>query len=63
MKVVVDREICEAQGVCVRNCPEFFELGEDDRLTILVDEIPADKVDAVRRCVERCPKQALSLVE
>lgn len=63
MKVVVDREICEAQGVCVRNCPSVFQLGEDDRLLILVDEIPADKVAAVRHCVQRCPKQALSLVE
>lgn len=63
MKVVVDREICESQGVCVRNCPEVFELGDDDRLRILVDEIPEDKVEAVRHCVDRCPLQALSLVE
>lgn len=63
MKVVVDREVCEAQGLCVRTSPEVFRLEEDDRLTILIEAIPADKLAAVRRCVERCPKQALSLVE
>jgi ferredoxin len=63
MKVVVDREICEAQGVCVRNCPEVFRLDEDDRLVILMEAIPEDKLATVRYCVQRCPKQALSLVE
>lgn len=63
MKVIVDRENCESQAVCVRNCPAVFEVDDDDLLRILVDEIPEEQVNNVRRCVERCPKQALSIVE
>ncbi len=63
MKVIVDRENCESQGVCVRNCPQVFELDDDDRLQILIEDIPENLMAHVRRCVERCPKQALSLEE
>lgn len=63
MRVVVDRENCESQAVCVRNCPAVFEIGEDDLVQILVDDLPEDQMAKVRRCVERCPKQALSIVE
>ena len=63
MKVVVDREICEAQGVCQSLVPQVFHVGDDDRLQIREGEVPPALEDGVRRAVLRCPKQALSLVE
>lgn len=63
MKVHVDREICEAQGLCVRTCAQVFELDDQDKLTILTDPVPPEHHDAVRRAVTRCPKQALSIDE
>ena len=61
MKVVVDKDLCEANEVCVRLCPEVFRLGEDDRATILLDPIPEDLRPAVQNAVSLCPRQALSL--
>ncbi len=62
MKVIVDLNRCEANGVCVRCCPEVFEL-DDDELIILMDTIPEDLKKPVERAVEGCPRQALSLQE
>lgn len=63
MKVRVDLEACEANGVCVKLCPAVFELDEDDVLQIKLAEISAEHEERVRRAVAKCPKQALSLEE
>ena len=61
MKVSVNLDLCEANAVCVRCCPEVFRLEEDDTLTILLDEIPESLRSGVERASSRCPRQALSL--
>lgn len=63
MKVIVNHEICESQGVCVRNCSKMFKLDADDKLAILMDIVPEKHHKAVGRAVIRCPKQALSIEE
>ncbi len=63
MRVRVDRDLCESNGECVRIAPEVFELGDDDRLRILLERPPAALRERVERAVRRCPKQALSLGE
>lgn len=63
MKVVANYDLCEANAVCVRCCPEVFHLEEDDTLTILLDEIPETLREGVERAVSRCPRQALTLEE
>ncbi|WP_437738334.1 ferredoxin [Sorangium sp. So ce1335] len=63
MKIVVDEERCEANGVCVRAAPEAFRLDDDDRLHLLVTEVPSELRDKVERAVRDCPRGALSLVE
>ena len=63
MKVSVDPMVCEANGVCVGLAPEVFDLNDDDELTILRPDVPADQADLVRHAVRSCPKAALSLEE
>lgn len=63
MKVRVDREACEANGVCVKLCPEVFELDPDDVLHIKIDVVPEMHHERVRRAVAKCPKQALRIEE
>jgi ferredoxin len=63
MRVTVDRDLCEANGVCAGLAPEVFDLDDEDYLHILVAEVPAGQVDAVRSAVVSCPKQALRLEE
>jgi ferredoxin len=63
MKIIVDWDRCEANAVCMRAAPEVFRVDEDDKLHVLVDEVPADLRAKVEKAVRSCPKAALSLVE
>jgi ferredoxin len=63
VKVVVDRGLCEAHGVCMSIEPEVFDLGDDDLLVILEETPPEEKRSAIEQAVIRCPRQALSLQE
>jgi ferredoxin len=63
MKVTIDYDLCEANGVCASLVPEVFELDDEDNTNILVDEVPAEHLDQVRHAVRSCPKAAISLQE
>jgi ferredoxin len=62
MKIVVNRDLCEANAVCMLVCPECFRVEEDDTLTLLVEEPPAHLRGKVEEAVRRCPRQAITLV-
>jgi ferredoxin len=63
MRVTVDRDLCEANGVCASLVPQAFNLDDDDYLHITIGEVPPELADLVRRAVLSCPKMALSLAE
>ena len=63
MRVVVDYDVCEANGVCERLAPQVFHLDDEDNLHLLQEEPPPDLHDDVRRAVDGCPKLALSLAQ
>ena len=63
MKIVVDWDKCDGNGVCMGINPEVFHLGDDDMLTVLQEEVtPAIESD-VREAVRQCPRQAISIKE
>ena len=41
MRVVVDRDLCEANGVCAGLAPDVFDLDDEDYLHITAAEVPA----------------------
>lgn len=61
MKLVLDRDLCEANGVCVRLAPEAFALDDGDLLHLKVirpvDESQRAAIDAA---IAGCPKGALA---
>lgn len=63
MRVEVDRDLCEANGVCAGLVPEVFDLDDEDQLHILPDGVPAALADGVRQAVASCPKTALRLAD
>ena len=63
MKVIVDRDRCEGNCVCVRCCPDVFRLQDDDKVAILMDSIPENLRARIQMAVNGCPRQALSLRE
>ncbi len=61
MRVTVDIDICESNGVCVSIAPEVFTFVEDDYMHI-VNETPSESLLAkVEQAVKLCPRQALTL--
>lgn len=62
MRVTVDFDSCEANGVCEGIAPGVFHLDEEDDLH-LVGEVDESNVEQVRQAVNSCPKAALSLDE
>ncbi len=61
MKIVVDYDLCEANAVCMKQCPDVFRVEEDDTLTVLLDEVPAELQDACKEAERLCPRQAIKL--
>ena len=63
MRVVVDFDLCESNAICMGIAPEVFEVRDDDFLYVL-NETPGEELRAkVEESVQRCPKQAISIVE
>ncbi len=61
MRVIVDWDRCEANGMCMRAAPEIFLLGDDDKLTILQEHPPEELRAKLQLAVRRCPKRAISI--
>ncbi|SEL44950.1 ferredoxin [Stigmatella aurantiaca] len=62
MKIVLDENRCEANGVCVRAAPEAFFLDAQDSLHLLSEQVTPRLRVQMERAVRECPRQALSLV-
>jgi ferredoxin len=63
MKVEVDWDLCESNGVCMGIIPEVFELGDDDMLTILQPEVTPENEERIRDAIRQCPRQAIFISE
>jgi ferredoxin len=63
MRVQVDFDLCESNGLCEALAPEVFELDDDDFLQLKLEEVGEEELGAVRRAVAACPRAAISLVE
>ena len=63
MKIVVNRDLCEANAVCMRRAPEVFKVDDKDKLHILIESPPEALRAKVETAVRLCPRQALSLIE
>ena len=63
MKVVVDFDLCQSNGICQGLAPEVFEVDDDGYLQLL-QEHPDDALRSkVEMAVNSCPVQAISLVD
>lgn len=60
MRVVVDRDRCEGNAVCVGIAPNLLELDDDDYVVVTKDPIPAAAVALAEQAIAECPRAALS---
>jgi len=63
MRVVVDFDLCESNAICMGIAPEVFEVRDDDFLYVLNETPPEEMRPKIEEAVQRCPKQAISIVE
>lgn len=61
MRVRVDTDSCEANGVCVSLAPDVFELQPDDTLHVLLPTPGEDLRAAVEEAVAGCPRAAIRI--
>ena len=62
MRVKVDNDLCEGNALCMKVCPEVFEVRDDDRAHLLVERPGVELRAQVEAAVRRCPRQAISIV-
>jgi ferredoxin len=60
MRVVVDRDRCEGNAICVGIDPDLFQLDDDDYVVVTADPIPAEAVERAERAIAECPRAALA---
>ena len=60
MRVVVDRDRCEGNAICVGIAPDLFELDDDDYVAVTKDPIPVDEEAPAEQAIAECPRAALT---
>lgn len=59
MRVRVDAERCQGHGVCAVTAPDLFDLREDGKAVVLVDELGPEHTDGARAAEASCPELAI----
>ena len=60
MRVSVDLDTCDGNGVCMSICHEVFEVDEEG-LHVLSEEPPAELRDKLKGAEVSCPTQAITV--
>ncbi|MFP4034706.1 MAG: ferredoxin [Desulfovermiculus sp.] len=64
MKVQIDYDLCMGDRNCNKVCPEVFQYDEDQLISkVLVDEVPEDLKDLVRKAARECAPGAILIEE
>ncbi len=67
MKVTVDMDLCQGHSVCMDECPEVFEVVDDDqgyaKVKILVGEPDESLREKVELAVKYCPNRCIKIEE
>lgn len=62
-KVAIDYDLCESNAICMQIAPEVFEVRDDDMLYLFTEEPSQELREKCEEAVQRCPKQAIKLVD
>ncbi|SHI84148.1 ferredoxin [Clostridium amylolyticum] len=61
MKAFVDKDTCIGCGLCPSISPEVFDMQEDGKAGVIVDEVPAGSEDSAKEAEENCPVNAIKV--
>lgn len=60
MRVVVDRDRCEGNAICVKIAAAVFTLDDDEYAMVTSDPVPVEQESLAERAIAECPRAALS---
>ncbi len=60
VRVIVDRDRCEGNAVCLGLAPDIFDLDDEDYAVVKTDPIPPDQEGLAEQAIAECPRAALS---
>ena len=63
MKIVIDQKLCEGNGRCMESAPEVFEVRDDDKSHLLMEQPPQRLREKIKLAARLCPRQAISIEE
>lgn len=61
MRVKIDKEKCHGHNRCVALAPDIFDVDDDGLAVVMLDSIPADQENKVRRAELACPERAITI--
>ncbi len=67
MRIKVDVDLCQGHSVCLGECPEVFDVVEQDEgypvVKVLLEEPPEELRDKVMKAARYCPNHVITVVE
>ncbi|KGN02164.1 ferredoxin [Clostridium novyi A str. 4570] len=63
MKADVDKDLCIGCGLCPSICPEVFDMGDDGKAHVTVDEVEDSAKDSASEARQSCPVEAITVEE
>lgn len=63
MKLIVDYDLCEANGLCVGAAPDVFAIDDNDKLYVRTENVDEKRRAQLQQAVRLCPRGALRLEE
>ncbi len=67
MRIKVDLDLCQGHSVCLGECPEVFDVVEQDEgypvVRVLLEEPPEELRDKVMKAARYCPNHVITVVE
>ncbi len=61
MKLSVDFDLCEVNGVCVDICPSVFDINDDNELIVTESAVTEANRGGIEEAVSKCPRSAITL--
>jgi ferredoxin len=56
-KITVDESLCTGCGLCAANCPDCFEMGDDNLAHVVASSCSCD----LKEVADQCPVNAIAI--
>jgi ferredoxin len=63
MKLTVDTDACQGHNRCYAAFPRMFEVDDEGKSHVRLDEVPPEWQDDARMAVANCPERAIHIVD